>query len=332
MSLLSEHNIETVFMHRYRKYLHGCTFLHSSDDPKSSYDILPIVSPKTKAMKEALKGVGFQETHPLHKSIQDLTDSVPRDKYDEGGVIWYWVPRDTPHAPYLPKHLTCSILRDKGYEGGIERGGVPRDTPHAPNHQSILYGIGLWTGRGLWRRRWEVWGSRRHSPWPKPPKHLTYYIPRDEGYEGGVERCGVPGDTLHALNHLNILPILSPETRAMKEALRGVGFQEKHPMYKTIQASYLFCTQRRGLWRRRWEEWGSRRHTPWTKPAKHLTYSIPRDKGYGGGVERCGVPGDKPHAPNHLNILPILSPETSDMKETLRGVGFQGTHPMHWTT
>jgi hypothetical protein len=28
-------------------------------------------------------------------------------------------------------------------------------------------------------------------------KHLTYSIPRDEGYEVGVERCGVPGDTAH---------------------------------------------------------------------------------------------------------------------------------------
>jgi hypothetical protein len=54
-------------------------------------------------------------------------------------------------------------------------------------------------------------------------------------------RVGVPGNTSHALNHLNILPILSPETRARKEVLRGVGFQDK---------------------------------TPCTKPPKHLTYSI----------------------------------------------------------
>jgi hypothetical protein len=81
-----------------------------------------------------------------------------------------------------------------------------------------------------------VWGSRRHTPCTEPPKHLTYSVPRDEGYEGGVERCGVPGDTPHALNHLSILPILSPETRAMimKKALRGVGFQETHLMHLTI--------------------------------------------------------------------------------------------------
>ncbi len=89
-----------------------------------------------------------------------------------------------------------------------------------------------------------MWGSRRHT---EPPKHLTYSIPRDEGYEGGVERDGVPRDT----------------------------------------------------------------------PPKHLTYSIPRDEGYEGGVVRCGVPGDTPHAPNHQNILPILSSETRAMKEAL---------------
>jgi hypothetical protein len=66
---------------------------------------------------------------------------------------------------------------------------------------------------------------------PKSPWQLNYSIPRDKGYEGGVERVWVPGDTQHAPNYLNILPILSPETRDMKEAFRGVGLQETHPMH-----------------------------------------------------------------------------------------------------
>jgi hypothetical protein len=84
----------------------------------------------------------------------------------------------------------------------------------------------------------------------------------------------------------------------MKEALRGVGFQETHPMHRTTKASYMV-----------------------------LGYE--RDEGYEGGVERCGVPGDTAHGPNHLNILPIISPEMRAMKEALRGVGFQETHSMH---
>ncbi len=58
-----------------------------------------------------------------------------------------------------------------------------------------------------------MWGSRRHTPWTDP---LT--------------------------RHASILPILSPETRAMKEALRGVGFQETHPTYLFYpQTGVGFC-------------------------------------------------------------------------------------------
>jgi hypothetical protein len=118
---------------------------------------------------------------------------------------------------------------------------------------------------------------------------------------------------------LTTLPILSPETRAKTEALRGVGLQETHSMDRpTYDASYLF--------------WGSRRHTPCTKPPKNLTYSIPRNEGNEGGVKRGGVPGDTSYAPNHPSILPILSPETRARKEALRGVGFQETHLVHRTT
>jgi hypothetical protein len=48
-----------------------------------------------------------------------------------------------------------------------------------------------------------------------------------------------------ASNRLSILPILSPETRAMKEALRGVGFQETHPTSHLFSRFNFFttCTQ-----------------------------------------------------------------------------------------
>ncbi len=91
-----------------------------------------------------------------------------------------------------------------------------------------------------------MWGSRRQTQWTDLLRHLTYSIPRDEGDEGCIERGGVPGDTPHAPNHPSILPILSPETRAMNEALRGVGFQETHP------TSHLFS---------RFNFWGSGRQT-----------------------------------------------------------------------
>jgi hypothetical protein len=123
-------------------------------------------------------------------------------------------------------------------------------------------------------------------------------------------------------NHLSNLTILSPETRAMKEALRGVGFQETHPMAQTMHPSILpiLSPETRAM-KEALRGVGFQEKHPMPRPPNHQsilpTYSIPRDKGYKRGVESGGVPGDTPHALNNLSILPILSPETRAMKESL---------------
>ncbi len=198
--------------------------------------ILPILSPETRAMKEALRGVGFQETHPMH-----------------------W----TSKASYL---FPC---RDNGYVGGIERSGVPGDTLHGPNHLNILpilspetsmimealYSIGFQETQNYpiilpilspetraMQEALRGLGFQETHPmhWTSKASYLSPC--RDNGYEGGVKRDGVPGDTPHAPNHRSILPILSPETRAMKEALRGVGFHETQPTSHLFRRFNFFTT------------------------------------------------------------------------------------------